>query len=371
MTAHHYDVVVIGAGVAGASLCLQLARQGVRVALVEKGTVGAGGATALSGGIVRVHDPDPFLSSLSAAGRNLLLNWSKLGVEGPSPYTKSGVYWLKSDQPGRSIATDTRVGRVADFPRLNFLRERSDPLHVLYEPDSGYVDARRLCASLVQSAINLGVDVYENTHVVGYEVSTSGEVTVRTHSGSFTAHKVALCAGAGFVQMTRMEGAYVRSIPLVTVRANSVRLETPIIDETASTYMRPLRSGVFFCGSQKWSVPGEEFDRKAVANDALKRLRLVLGRNVDIEVINVDQKYDAYSHDLRPVIRFIDGKSVLFLGCLSGRGVKYSLAVGVLAARKLIQSMSGHYQESVWDDCIGDELPMLVTQANSDEMVDA
>ena len=48
------DVIVVGAGVQGASLAFHLARRGASVLILERGVVAAG-ATGRSSGFVRVH----------------------------------------------------------------------------------------------------------------------------------------------------------------------------------------------------------------------------------------------------------------------------------------------------------------------------
>ena len=48
------DVIVIGAGVQGASTAFRLAKRGLRVVVVERGAL-ASGATGLSSGLVRMH----------------------------------------------------------------------------------------------------------------------------------------------------------------------------------------------------------------------------------------------------------------------------------------------------------------------------
>lgn len=347
-----YDVVVIGAGVAGASLCMQLARQGLNVALVEQGVAGGGGATALSGGIVRVHDPDPALARLSEAGRALFLEWEQLGLRAPSPYIRSGAFWLRRSRQTESLGGGIQVGRIQDFPQLTFLRDREDNPQVLYEPDSGYVDSRRLCAALLSEALSIGVDVYENTVVTGHRYLADQTVQVSTKDGSFIADRLAICTGADMPQTALMSECYSRSIPLVTVRVEGVTPGVPVIDEAAATYIRPLRGDRFFCGSQKWCMPGQTFDRQQVQDDALMRLRRLLGAAPTIDVINVAQKFDSYTEDLRPIIRFVEGSQIFVLGGFSGRGVKYSLAAGVIGARNLVKSLGLRYQRSLWDDCL-------------------
>ncbi|MGH7911037.1 MAG: FAD-dependent oxidoreductase, partial [Candidatus Dormibacteraceae bacterium] len=46
-----YDVVVVGAGIAGTSVALELAQYGASVAVVDRRGVGAGSSSINSGGI--------------------------------------------------------------------------------------------------------------------------------------------------------------------------------------------------------------------------------------------------------------------------------------------------------------------------------
>jgi sarcosine oxidase subunit beta len=48
------DVIVVGAGVQGASLAFHLARRGARALVLERGVIAAG-ATGRSSGFVRMH----------------------------------------------------------------------------------------------------------------------------------------------------------------------------------------------------------------------------------------------------------------------------------------------------------------------------
>ncbi|MFN2208155.1 MAG: NAD(P)/FAD-dependent oxidoreductase, partial [Candidatus Promineifilaceae bacterium] len=49
-----FDVTIIGGGIMGCSTALQLARRGLKVALLEKGTIGAG-PSGKSSAIIRQH----------------------------------------------------------------------------------------------------------------------------------------------------------------------------------------------------------------------------------------------------------------------------------------------------------------------------
>src|SRR4051812_29633620 len=60
-----FDVIVIGAGVIGASIAAALVESGLDVALMEKGIGGGQGATRDTGGIVRGLELDPALRPLT------------------------------------------------------------------------------------------------------------------------------------------------------------------------------------------------------------------------------------------------------------------------------------------------------------------
>jgi sarcosine oxidase subunit beta len=52
--AQTFDVIVIGAGIMGCSAAFELAQRGLKVAVVEKGGIGAG-STGKSSAIIRQH----------------------------------------------------------------------------------------------------------------------------------------------------------------------------------------------------------------------------------------------------------------------------------------------------------------------------
>jgi glycine/D-amino acid oxidase-like deaminating enzyme len=63
-----FDVIVIGAGVMGASIAAALVENGLDVALMEKGIAAGQGATRDTGGIVRGLELDPALRPLTRRG---------------------------------------------------------------------------------------------------------------------------------------------------------------------------------------------------------------------------------------------------------------------------------------------------------------
>jgi glycine/D-amino acid oxidase-like deaminating enzyme len=68
------DVLIVGAGVVGAACALALAREGVRVLLIDADFVGGGSTAAAMGHLVVMDDSEPELQ-LTAYSRRL---WAEL-----------------------------------------------------------------------------------------------------------------------------------------------------------------------------------------------------------------------------------------------------------------------------------------------------
>ena len=91
-----FDTVIVGGGMVGVACARAFSRQGMRVALVEPGAVGAG-ATAAAMGHVVVLDDSPAQLALS---RYSQLLWRALAGElsPAAEYTARGTLWVAADE---------------------------------------------------------------------------------------------------------------------------------------------------------------------------------------------------------------------------------------------------------------------------------
>src|SRR5262245_46191301 len=84
------EVVVIGAGVNGASTAFQLARRGVTdVVLLERRQLGAG-ASGKSGALVRCHYANPHEAKLTLESLKVFRNWDDLVGYGSPGFEGTG-----------------------------------------------------------------------------------------------------------------------------------------------------------------------------------------------------------------------------------------------------------------------------------------
>jgi glycine/D-amino acid oxidase-like deaminating enzyme len=90
-----YDVVVVGAGIVGAACAYFLMREGLRVAVLEGGTVGGGATSAAMGHLVAMDD-SPAQLALTKLSLQL---WKELEEELPASveYRQAGTLWIASD----------------------------------------------------------------------------------------------------------------------------------------------------------------------------------------------------------------------------------------------------------------------------------
>ena len=108
-----FDVVIVGAGIAGCACARELAEAGVQVAIIERNAP-AGGATAAGMGHIVVMNDSPAQLALTYYARSL---WQKLTAELPAAaeYEERGTLWIAADEEEMSQvhakqASCTRAG---------------------------------------------------------------------------------------------------------------------------------------------------------------------------------------------------------------------------------------------------------------------
>jgi sarcosine oxidase len=158
------SVIVIGAGVFGASVADRLAREGWEVTLVDR--FEPGHPRAESGGETRLircsHGPDPYYAR---SARRALELWRELG-EGV--LVESGVAWFARREDGWE-ADSERVLRAAGVPVERMSPEEGaglfpsvavdDLAFVLYEPEAGVLRAADGVRALVARAREAGARI--------------------------------------------------------------------------------------------------------------------------------------------------------------------------------------------------------------------
>lgn len=347
------EVAVVGGGVAGTAIAAFLAREGVATTLLDGSVAGAGGATAGSGAIVRVFDPDPALGALGRRGVELFRNWEALGFAGPAPFRASGFLYLPRPETAEAASATARALSTPGLPvevvdrrdvAARFGLDPGLPGPALLEPAAGYGHPRLAAQLLAAELRRRGGAILESCPVKRIE-RADGRWRLHLAAGRIEADIVVLAAGAFARRFLPELRFVVRSIPLVQIRGATVG---PLVDEAAETYFCPVSEGLFHAGTRVNMDAGDpselRLDEQAVLSDALERAGRVLGPDRPLSALSLLLGFDGYTPDNRPVLGFAGGEAEggLYLATgLSGRGFKYCLALGEAVAREIGAAVLG------------------------------
>lgn len=258
MTPTDFDVVIVGAGIQGASAAHHLHARGAgRVALIDvggpaNGTSGAGGGFvgAWAAGYAQFWDHNElrleqygigFFRDLAAAGAhfgmradgNLFVATTDEGVERwvepvlSHPLAPEGVRALSGQQ-----TSDITGGMLsADAVLLSVLH-----------PDGIQISAPAATRVLVEQVRGAGVSVLANTLVTGVHVVDGRAGGVQTNDGVLTAGQVVVAAGAWTADLVARVGV---DLPVARIVASRVVSAPSGVHATSPTIMVPDHYGLW------------------------------------------------------------------------------------------------------------------------------
>jgi sarcosine oxidase subunit beta len=352
------QIVIIGAGVIGASVAAHLAKRGERPLVLERDHICAG-TTGQSGGVIRQHYSNPSTAAMARDALERFRHWSDY-YEGSAGFiptgvmltagaaTEAGVRANVSRHLALGIETSllTVEEALAIEPRLRL----EDCTLACFEPTSGQADTLDTTWSFAQTARSLGVEIREGV-AVDEIVVRGGRVTgVRTSDGDIAAEVVINAAGVWGVALQAGIGpalpiTFSRHPMAYIKRAPDDRQRHPIVlDVHADSYFIPRDEftlvGKLGTMPEDLDVSPDDYAR-GVSNDEIERFlessrnRLpslcsgtVLGGWAGI--------YDD-SLDAHPIIDEVPGAEGLFCALgMSGNCFKLSPILGDLIARRVI-----------------------------------
>jgi glycine/D-amino acid oxidase-like deaminating enzyme len=180
------NVIIIGAGINGATAAIELKKRGHRVTLVDPGPLPhpLAASTDISKAVRAAYGPDEIYTEMAERSIALWHEWNnKFGVQ---LYHEVGMLLLRRRpmQPGDFEYESCRLllERGHPFERLTRedLRARFPAFNAemfndgVFDPRAGYVESGRVVATLVDYAKSLGVDLREQGKVVGLPENNRG-----------------------------------------------------------------------------------------------------------------------------------------------------------------------------------------------------
>jgi glycine/D-amino acid oxidase-like deaminating enzyme len=208
------DVVVIGGGIVGCACAYYLARAGVGVRLLERGSLGSGASKAGMSHIVTWEEPDAHLE-LARASLQLYI---ELCEELPEDieYRQTGSLVVVEDEANLAnmAAMVTRLGGkgvAGELLNEDDLRRFEPNLATglpggVYFPGDGQVNPLITTQSLAHAARVKGASIDTQVEVNGIEISAGRVTAVLTGAGRIPAAYVVIAAGAWSSHAARMGG---------------------------------------------------------------------------------------------------------------------------------------------------------------------
>ncbi|MFE8696422.1 NAD(P)/FAD-dependent oxidoreductase [Cytobacillus sp. FJAT-53684] len=200
------EVIVIGGGVIGSSITYHLARDGVKVKQLEKGSIAnQGAASRASAGGIRLNNRDPRELSLAKAS---VLRWETLEEElgADLEYISTGQIMLYDHRYSmevlqEQVKEDEKGGIPAQIVDQNGLKEFIPCISPLYTkgifyPSGGQANGLLTTIAFSSAARRLGADVVTGIEVYSIKTENNKVIGVNTSSGFMPCSTVINAAGA-------------------------------------------------------------------------------------------------------------------------------------------------------------------------------
>lgn len=339
------DVIIIGGGLEGLSIAYQLGRSGMRVTVLERGELCAGG-TAKSSGVVRCHYT---VRSLAAMAWFALRQHEDLGQEVGFHQVgymvgvgaENAAALEHNVRMHQDLGIDVRIldgdGAREHWPSL----ETADFAAFAYEPRSGYGDAYQLGMAYARMARADGVTIRRHTPVRSL-ARKAGAMGVELDSGEvLQADLVVIAAGPWSRGLAATIGLDLPVVAqreeIVMIRPGAERLyPCPVFGDLVSLqYVKPEASGELLWGNADHTSPEyadpDHYSNRANVDAAVEKMAHRFPDLPDPRITNSYAGIYDVTPDFNPIIDRVDDGLLVAAG-FSGHGFKISPAVGRLVA---------------------------------------
>jgi sarcosine oxidase subunit beta len=363
------DVIIIGAGVHGASLAYHLAERGVKALVLEKNFVAAG-ATGRSSGLVRMHYDVRQDSELAWVSFQYFTNWAER-VGGDAGFRRTGflqfvgpefVEAMKANvKMHQQIGIPAMIVKADDVKRLAPTFASEDVEVAAFEPESGYADPTGTANAFLNAARAKGARLIQDCAVTGIKATGGRVAGVVTAQGEFSAPIVVNAAGAWAGKLNQMAGL---NLPYDTWRHDTMFVARPrqigpshptVIDFANEMYFRP-EGNLTLVGLEDGNPLGESPDgdtdhaQKGFVERGIDRIcrRIPIMENGALH--SAHGGYDGITPDQHAMLgQSPFGPQGFYLDCgHSGTGFKISPAVGLCMSELILDGKAKTVDISIY-----------------------
>jgi len=351
------DIVILGAGVMGASIAFHLARRKAgTLVVIDKDHVGRGGS-GRSSALIRTHYSFPPEVQLALISLKMFQNWREI-VGQPGDFHQTGfvriVHPNETERLKQNVEMQGALGATVELVDKRQLQELEPDWNVdevdlaAYERDSGYGDGAAVAGDFLGTARDLGVHYFSRTRATAFAVEAGRVHGVITDHGSISAPSVISATGPWTKPLFAQAGC---DLPIecefhqvaVLRRAPDMRGGgCACIDSISATYFRPDAQDKFLVGDfyGKRPVDPDDFPQRASdesLEEIIERASRRIPKLASAEVMRgVTGVYDM-TPDSRPLLGEVPGIAGLYVCAgFSGMGFKISPAIGLVMSELVL-----------------------------------
>jgi sarcosine oxidase subunit beta len=353
-----YDAIIIGAGIMGCSSAYQLAKRGLKVALMDKQSIGES-PSGESSAIIRQHYSNELTARMALHSLRVFQDFEER-VGGECGFTRTGFVIIveAKDRAGleaniglqRSVGIQTELLSPEELAEVMPGARLTDMVAAAYEPESGYADPYATVNCFAQAARRHGARIFQNTEVTGVRFQGDKVVGVETAAEKLDAPLVLNSAGAWGARVARMAGveAPINSCRVQVAffrRPPDLEAPPPVVGDFINTiYFRPETGDLTLVGlidpaEAEAVVDADDYNKRVDFDFVLDTGEQLVARYPGMEHSENTGGYASLygiTPDWHPIVDEMIPDSGLFICAgFSGHGFKLGPAVGLMVADML------------------------------------
>lgn len=369
-----HRVVVVGAGILGASIAWRLSSRGCNVTIIDKAQPGSG-ASSHSFAWINAGSKEPL--HYHNLNRRSLEMWDSFAAaiadDGDSAAVGlrwgGKVSWEIDSKGAEKLISEVRQLQAWGYPtRLIDSSELSELVPSLeldtvlaaeYSDNEAQVEPQMIVDACLRRLSEQGASILPDTEVVGLgKADDSRVVAVETTSGDIECDTVVLAAGTAVTQLAALAGVNVpqEESPGVVIRTNPL---PPLLENVPVVYAPAMEDGrqeihIRQCADGRMMI-GEgsqeslaEDDSQAHADDLLDRAKKVMPKLADAVAIPVPVGWRPMPLDGYPIFGFAREAPNMYIA-ITHSGVTLAPALSQLAMLEIcdgavVDSVLGPYR---------------------------
>lgn len=361
------DVVIIGAGLCGASAAWALSQAGVRVAWLEAGAASSG-ASGRNAGFILQGTAERYSRAVAIMGREraravhqisrdnhraMAAVAAELGLG--CAYLQRGSLQLAGSpeeegellESAAMLREDGFSAQVREGQGLAAVYREAGFRVGVHIGDDGELDPAAFVRGVAQAAQARGVALYERSRVTALEAPAPGEVRVHTEAGEVRAQLALVCTNAWageLVPWLADKVDPVRGQMLATAPAPRL-FDCPVYADHGFDYWRQDPSGrVVLGGWRNLDVEGERGTAERLHPGIQERMSAFLQRFAGMRDVPVTHRWSGtmgFSRDGLPIVGAVPGlPGALAAVGFTGHGFGFAWVCGRALAQLVLEGQS-------------------------------